>query len=122
MKTVDLEVESLGWLKKNNLMIKKIISFLKMEFLIKEDSFKNWKMILFFSILALVMISSGHSADNKIFTISNLNEDLKALKSEFIEQRTFLMKLKMESNVVKVLSKIGLVSSKTSPIKIIVRK
>jgi len=103
-------------------MIEKIKSFLKMEFLIKEDSFKNWKMILFFSILALVMISSGHSADNKIFNISSLNNDIKALKSEFIEQRTFLMKLKMESNVIKSLHKIGLKSSKTSPIKIIVRK
>ena len=65
-------------------MIKKIISFLKMEFLIKEDSFKNWRMILFFSILALTMISIGHSADRKIFKIANLNEKIKSLKSEFV--------------------------------------
>jgi len=103
-------------------MIKKIVSFLKMEFLIKEDSFKNWRMILFFSILALVMISSGHSADNKIFKIANLNERMKALKSEFVEQRTYLMKLKMESNVVNMLSDKRIFPSKTPQIKIIVTK
>ncbi|MDG2371531.1 MAG: FtsL-like putative cell division protein [Flavobacteriaceae bacterium] len=103
-------------------MIKKIVSFLKMEFLIKEDSFKNWRMILFFSILALIMISSGHSADNKVFKIANLNEQIKALKSEFIEQRTYLMKLKMESNIVNVLSDKGIFSSKTPQTKIIVTK
>ncbi len=93
-----------------------------MEFLIKEDSFKNWRMILFFSILALIMISSGHSADNKVFKIANLNEQIKALKSEFIEQRTYLMKLKMESNIVNVLSDKGIFSSKTPQTKIIVTK
>jgi len=103
-------------------MIKKIVSFLKMEFLIKEDSFKNWRMILFFSILALVMISSGHSADKKIFKIANLNELIKGLKSEFVDQRTYLMKLKMESNIVNMLYDKGIFSSKIPQIKIIVTK
>jgi len=103
-------------------MIKKIISFLKMEFLIKEDSFKNWRMILFFSILALTMISIGHSADRKIFKIANLNEKIKSLKSEFVEQRTYLMKLKMETNVINKLSHKGIVSSKKPSIKIIITK
>ena len=83
-------------------MKNKIISFLKMEFLIKEDSLKNWRMILFFSTLAMVMISSGHYADNKIFKIASLSEKIKSLKSEFIEQRTYLMKLKMETIYQKV--------------------
>jgi hypothetical protein len=103
-------------------MINKIISFLKMEFLIKEDSFKNWRMILFFSTLALIMISSGHYADDKIFKISRLNEKIKSLKSEFIEQKTYLMKLKMETNIISLLSEKGIVASKKPPIKIIVTK
>tara|TARA_B110000444_G_scaffold261084_1_gene310977 strand:+ start:1087 stop:1398 length:312 start_codon:yes stop_codon:yes gene_type:complete len=103
-------------------MKNKIISFLKMEFLIKEDSLKNWRMILFFSTLAMVMISSGHYADNKIFKIASLSEKIKSLKSEFIEQRTYLMKLKMETNVVKLLSKKGIVSSNKPPIKIVIKK
>jgi len=93
-----------------------------MEFLIKEDSFKNWRMILFFSVLALTMISIGHSADRKIFKIANLNDKIKSLKSEFVEQRTYLMKLKMETNVINLLSHKGIVSSKRPPIKIIVTK
>jgi len=79
-------------------------------------------MILFFSILALTMISIGHSADRKIFKIANLNEKIKSLKSEFVEQRTYLMKLKMETNVINLLSHKGIVSSERPPIKIIVTK
>ena len=93
-----------------------------MEFLIKEDSFKNWRMILFFSLLALSMISSGHSADKKIFKISNLNEKIKSLKSDFVEQRTSLMKLKMETNVINKLSQKGIVSSTKPSIKIVIIK
>ena len=103
-------------------IMKKIFSFLKMEFLIKEDSLKNWRMILFFSILALTMISSGHLADDKVFKIANLNEKIKELKSEFVEQRTSLMKLKMESNIIKKLSHKGIVSSEIPPVKIIITK
>ena len=103
-------------------IMKKIFSFLKMEFLIKEDSLKNWRMILFFSSLALTMISSGHLADDKVFKIANLNEKIKELKSEFVEQRTSLMKLKMESNIIKKLSHKGIVSSKIPPVKIIITK
>ena len=47
-------------------------SILNIEFLIKDDAFKNWRMILFLSLLAVIMISSGHSADNKIFKNSFL--------------------------------------------------
>ena len=36
----------------------KILSLLNIEFLIKEDAFKNWRMILFVSALAMFMIAS----------------------------------------------------------------
>jgi hypothetical protein len=42
----------------------KILSILNIEFLVKDDAFKNWRMILFLSFLALIMIASGHSASN----------------------------------------------------------
>ena len=57
-----------------------------------------------------------------IFKIASLSEKIKSLKSEFIEQRTYLMKLKMETNVVKLLSKKGIVSSNKPPIKIVIKK
>ena len=53
--------------------MKRLLSILNIEFLIQEDALKNWRMILFLSALALIMISSGHSADRKIFKIAALN-------------------------------------------------
>ena len=91
-----------------------------MEFLINDDAFRNWRMIIYLSILALTMIASGHSADRKIFKIAQLNDKLKMLKSEFIEQRTDLMDLKMETKITKELQPMGIGPAKTPPIKIII--
>ena len=66
------------------------------------------------------MIASGHSADRKIFKIAQLNDKRKMLKSEFIEQRTELMNLKMETKITKELQPLGIGPAKTPPIKIII--
>tara|TARA_S200000501_G_C20643452_1_gene664241 strand:- start:443 stop:754 length:312 start_codon:yes stop_codon:yes gene_type:complete len=95
-------------------------SILNIEFLVKEDAFKNWRMILFLSLLALIMISSGHSADRKIFKIASLNTDLKALKSDFIETKKQLLILKKESAVTQVLAEKGIGPASSPPIKIII--
>jgi hypothetical protein len=93
-------------------------SILNIEFLIKDDAFKNWRMILFLSLLSLIMISSGHSADNKIFKIASLNTDIKSLKSEFIDAKKQLLILKKESTVTRVLEEKGVGPASTPPIKI----
>ena len=79
--------------------MKQFLSLLKMDFLVNDLEFRNWKMIIYLSILALIMIASGHSTDRKIFKIAQLNDELKMLKSEFIEQRTNLMNFKMETKI-----------------------
>ncbi|MFL2587293.1 MAG: FtsL-like putative cell division protein [Flavobacteriaceae bacterium] len=100
--------------------MKRFLYLLKMEFLINDEAFRNWRMIIYLSILALTMIASGHSADRKIFKIAQLNDKLKMLKSEFIEQRTDLMNLKMETKITKELQPMGIGPAKTPPIKIII--
>ena len=102
--------------------MKKLISIVNIDFLVRQDSFRNWRMILFISCLALFMISSGHSADKKIFLIASLNSKIKALKSQFIENKTHLMNLKKETNIVKKLSLKGIRPSSKPPIKIIVQR
>ena len=102
--------------------MKKILSILRIEFLVNDVAFKNWRMILFLSVLSLVMIASGHAADRKIFQIAQLNDDIKMLKSEFVEQRTELMNLKMETKIIKQLRPLGIGPAKTPPIKIIVKE
>ena len=100
--------------------MKQFLSLLKMEFLVNDEEYRNWRMIIYLSILALIMIASGHSTDRKIFKIAQLNDELKMLKSEFIEQRTDLMNLKMETKIMKELQPLGIGPAKIPSIKIII--
>ncbi|WP_027881020.1 FtsL-like putative cell division protein [Mesoflavibacter zeaxanthinifaciens] len=102
-------------------MKKSIYSILRGTFLVSEDSFKNWRVILFISVLAIIMIASSHSADKKVYEIARLNNEVKELRSELYDGRTRLMQLKMESSVVKKMKEKGLAPSVIPPTKIIVK-
>lgn len=102
--------------------MKKLLSILKLEFLLNDDAYKNWRVILFLSFLALIMIGSGHAADRKIFLIAQLNDELKMLKSEFVEQRTDLMNLKMETQIIRELKPLGIAPATEPPVKIVVSR
>ena len=99
--------------------MKQLLSLLNIEFLIKDDALKNWRILMFISFLALVIIASGHSADRKIFEIAELNNDIKEIKSEFVETRATLMLLKMETRITQKLAEKGVGPAKTPPIKFI---
>ena len=66
------------------------------------------------------MISSSHSVDRKVYKIAALDEEIKSLRSEFVDTRTRLMSYKMESSVKNRLSDKGIKSSKKPPVKIII--
>ncbi len=100
---------------------KSIKSVLKGKFLISDDSFKNWRLILFLSFLAVIMIASSHSADRKVYEIAKLSEEVKELRSAFVEGRSKLMRLKMESSIIKKLADKGLSPSEIPPKKIKVK-
>ena len=102
-------------------MKKKIYSILKGSFLVNDDSFKNWKMIIFISVLAVIMIASSHKADKKVHEIARLNNEVKELRSAFVDGRKKLMGLKMESSVIIKMTKKGLSSSVIPPKKIKVK-
>ena len=85
-----------------------------------DVAFKNWRMILFLSVLSLVMIASGHEADRKIFQIAQLNNELKEMKSQFVEKRAYLMELKMESRVTESLREKGIKPAKTPPLRLVI--
>lgn len=99
-------------------MKKNIISLLKGKFLISNDSVKNWKFILFASGLAVIMITSSHSVDKKVLEIARLNEEVKELRSEFIDTRFQLQKKKLESTVTSKMKEKGLAPSAVPPKKI----
>ncbi|NNL82744.1 MAG: S-adenosyl-methyltransferase [Winogradskyella sp.] len=99
-------------------MKKSLYSLLKGRFLISDDSFKNWRIIIFISVLGIIMIASSHSADNKVYKIAKLNNEVKELRSAFVDGRSKLMKLKMESTVIKKVAEKGLEISDVPPQKI----
>ena len=102
-------------------MKKNIYNILKGTFLVSDDSFKNWRVILFISGLAIVMIASSHSADKKVYEIARLTNEVKELRSKFVDDRSRLMRLKMESAIIVKMNKIGLVPSIEPPKKIKVK-
>ena len=103
-------------------MKKNIYNILKGTFLVSDDSFKNWKFILFISMLAIIMIASSHSADKKVYEIARLKNEVKEMRSAFVDGRSKLMRLKMESHIIAVMKDKGLAPSVIPPKKIKVKK
>ncbi|ADV49503.1 S-adenosyl-methyltransferase [Cellulophaga sp. E16_2] len=102
-------------------MRKGLLDILKGKFLVSGDAPKNWIFIIFTSFLAAVMIASSHGADSKVHQIAALNEEVKELRSEFIDGQTDVQKLKLESEILKTVREDGLLPSETPPHKIRVK-
>lgn len=102
-------------------MKQKINDILKGKFLVDEESFKNWRMIIFLSVLALIMIASSHRADEKVHEIAKLKTDVQELRSEYVAARLELRKLKMLSAVTNRVASRGIVPSDAPPKKIKVK-
>lgn len=93
-------------------------NILKANFLISSDAIKNWRFIVFCTLLAIIMIASSHSAERKVHKIAALNHQVLELRSEFLDVRSSLMKLKMESSLTGKMAGRGIKPSETPPQKI----
>ncbi|MGJ5642496.1 FtsL-like putative cell division protein [Formosa sp. S-31] len=102
-------------------MKKRFYSILKGTFLVSDNSYKNWRALIFGFFLAFVMIASSHRADKKVHEIARLNNEVKELRSAFVDGRSRLMRLKMESSVVNKMAVKGLEPSEIPPRKIKVK-
>jgi len=78
----------------------------------------SWRMVLFISSLAILVIYSSHKVDQKVIRISHLNEELKDLRSRHIDMRTQLMSLSKTTKVSEEVEKLGLFESLDAPFKI----
>ncbi len=101
-------------------MKKKIYDILSGKLLIDKDAAKNWKFILFCTLLAMIMIAFSHNAERKVHTIAKLEKNVHKLRSEFIDQREQLMRLKMKTSVSQRLENRGISISHERPYKIVV--
>ena len=99
-----------------------IYDALKGKFLVSEDAFKNWRVIIYVVLLLLFMISRSHSTDKKVLKIAALNKEIRELKAEFVDTRTKVMRLELESSVQRKVAESGLLPSENPPKKIKVVK
>jgi Bacteriodetes cell division protein (FtsL-like) len=99
-----------------------VYSLLKARFLIEDDSIKNWRFIVFLIILAIIMIANTHNFEKKVFTIIAMTNEVKELRSEFVDRRSELMKLKMESTIAQKMESKMIFPSTIPPTKIKVIK
>ena len=103
-------------------MRQKVYDILKGKFLIADDAIKNWRMLLFLSFLAIILIASSHNAESKVHEIAKLNNEVRELRTQFVDGRTELMQLKMESSVIEKMRKKGIKRPTKPPQKIIVKE
>ncbi|UOY07587.1 S-adenosyl-methyltransferase [Muricauda sp. SCSIO 64092] len=102
-------------------MKKGLLDILKGRFLVSGDAPKNWLFLLFASFLAALMISSSHRADKKVTKISELNEEVRAMRSEFVALRQQLQQMRLESTLRVEVVDNGLKPTAVPPQKIIVK-
>jgi Tfp pilus assembly protein PilO len=103
-------------------MKKGVYGILKARFLVNEDATKNWRFIVFLILLAILMIANEHRYEGKIFRIAEATNEVKELRSEFVDKRSELMKLKMESTVSEKMEERKIFPSSVPPQKIKVIK
>ena len=99
-------------------MKESLYDILKGKFLVNEDAFRNWRFILFCTLLAIIMIGSSHRAESKVHEIARLNDDVLELRSEFLDGRSRLMRWKMESTITRRMERRGIKPSEIPPTKI----
>lgn len=101
-----------------------VYSILKARFLINEEAnaAKNWRFIVFLILLAIIMIANNNNVDQKVFKIVQLSGEVKELRSEFVDRRSELMKLKMESTVTQKMAVKGILPASVPPVKVIIKK
>jgi hypothetical protein len=100
-----------------------VYGILKARFLINEDAnaTKNWRFILFVITLAILMIANTQLYEQKVFRIIALTNEVKELRSDFVNKRSELMQLKMESTVADQMLVKNILPAEVPPIKIKVK-
>lgn len=103
-------------------MKEQLYNILKARFLIYDDASNNWRFIVYVIVLAIIMIANTHHFEKKVYLINELGNKTKELRSEFVEFRSELMQLKMESTISGIMKEKRIYPSSVPPQKIKVLK
>ena len=97
-------------------------SIIKAEYLTNENATKNWAFILMLVVMGVVIINLSHTADSKVKQIAKLKNEVKALRSEYIELKLNVTKNKMATDVHQRLKDEGFFFPTVPPVKIVEKK
>lgn len=83
-----------------------------------QNTFANWVMAFYVAILTMIVIAISHAYEQKVMYQKQLLEEVKELKSEFVDIRSELMRKKMESTIINNLEDKGIKPTETPATKI----
>jgi len=88
-------------IKKEDLPSKNtLFKILAGDFLTKSGSQDNWQFILFLVFLAFISISSSHWVDKKVVRITELQERVEDLRSQYTDKHRDLMRMQLETEII----------------------
>lgn len=101
-----------------------IYNIIKAKYLVEGHSIYNWLFIIYVVLWALVLIANNHFYEQKTMNLRDLNEEVKEMRSEFVDRRSELMQLKMESTISRKMEALEIFPSSVPPkkIKVVVEK
>lgn len=76
-----------------------IYNILKAKYLVQRQSLKHWFLIVYVIFWSLMVVANSHWYEEKTIEISKRTEQVKELRSEFVDRRSELMRLQMESGI-----------------------
>lgn len=107
--------------KETNKIIRSIGSVFSGSFLTKRLVVDQLPYILFLTAMAILYITNGYYAEQKIRQLNNITSELKELRSEYITSKSELMFISKQSEVARATEKFGLKESIVPPQKIVVK-
>ena len=97
-------------------------NFIKAKYLVDEQSSKNWILIIYIVICVLLLIGNSHYFEQKVIDLKALTEEVKEYRTEYVERRSELMLMKLESSVEGKMEPLEIFIPDTPPVKIKVKK
>jgi H+/gluconate symporter-like permease len=87
-----------------------------------KNLFNNLPLVLFIALLGVLHVANSHTAENKIRRMNSLDQDVKELRWMYMTTKAELMFKSKQSEVAKMVEKMGLKELSKPPYKIEVDK
>lgn len=112
------QIDSITSEKKRQKSFRLMPSILGGNFLNREGSFRIFPYILFLAFLAVLYIANIFYAEKNIRDLDATNREIKELRYEYITNKSNLMHLSKQSELVKKLKKQGIKEAVIPPFKL----